>query len=94
MNQPSEVSQAEVPHGWTLIETGDQPRLERCFIFEDFAEAFRFADLVKDLAELENHHPHLIIQWGQIQVSWWSHDTGGVSRRDLRLAKLTNQLLE
>lgn len=60
--------------------------IRRVYEFADFREAMKFAVRVADLAEAANHHPDLLVQWGKVTVTTWSHDVGGVTKRDLALA--------
>jgi 4a-hydroxytetrahydrobiopterin dehydratase len=52
----------------------------------DFASAQALAATVGGLAEAANHHPDLLVGWGYLEVRLSSHDVGGVTARDLRLA--------
>ena len=51
-----------------------------------------FANAVAAAAQAADHHPQMIIQWGKVTVRWWSHDVGGISGRDIRLARATDEL--
>ena len=61
--------------------------IRRVYEFTDFREAMKFAARVADLAEAANHHPDLLVRWGRVTVTTWSHDVGGVTKRDLALAR-------
>jgi len=83
---------AETPQ-WQ-IETRDGIRqLERLFTFNNFVDAMHFANKVGDLAEKANHHPALLVEWGKVTVTWWSHKIKGLHRNDFILAARTNELL-
>ncbi len=41
----------------------------------------------KQLADRADHHPDILIQYSKVTVTLWSHDKGGVTDRDLRLAR-------
>lgn len=53
----------------------------------DFAAAQELAGAIGRLAEEADHHPDLLVGWGYVEVRLSSHDVGGVTRRDLRLAR-------
>jgi 4a-hydroxytetrahydrobiopterin dehydratase len=53
----------------------------------DFAAAQELADQIGRLAEEAGHHPDLLLGWGYLEVRLSSHDVGGITRRDLRLAR-------
>lgn len=52
----------------------------------DFADAMAFVVRVAELAEEADHHPDIDIRYNQVRLRLWSHDAGGVTRRDLSLA--------
>ncbi len=72
----------------------DPERLVKAFRFRNFREALAFAHRVGELAERENHHPRLTVEWGKVTVEWWTHSAGGVTEKDREMARLTEALLE
>ena len=57
----------------------------------DFAAAQTLATTIGGLAQSAHHHPDLLLGWGYVEVRLASHDVGGVTRRDLRLAAQVTQ---
>lgn len=53
----------------------------------DFAAAQALATTIGARAEEANHHPDLLVGWGYVEVRLSSHDVGGITQRDLRLAR-------
>ncbi len=92
------VSEADIAElapqipGWEVIEVDGIRRLERAFSFDDFASALRFANAVAEVAEQEGHHPALLVEWGKVIVTWWTHKIGGLHRNDFVMAAKTDQL--
>jgi len=78
---------------WALVVQDDIPRLERVFKFKNFAQALAFTNMVGELAELEDHHPALLTEWGRVTVTWWTHKIKGLHRNDFIMAAKTDQLL-
>lgn len=68
--------------GWRLHEG----RLEREFVFRDFPEAFAFMTRVAFRAEQLDHHPDWYNVYNRVRVTLHTHDVGGVTELDLRLA--------
>ena len=68
--------------GWRL-ENG-QLSLDRGFA--NFAEAMRFVNAVAAAAEAQDHHPDIDVRYNKVRLVLYSHDLGGITRRDLRLA--------
>lgn len=44
------------------------------------------------LAETEEHHPALLVEWGRVTVTWWTHKIGGLHRNDSVLAAKADQV--
>lgn len=79
--------------GWSVREVNGTPRLSRSYPFARFDDAMAFASRVASVAEEENHHPRLIVEWGKLTVQWWSHDAGGITTADFTMARKTDRLL-
>lgn len=58
----------------------------------DFASAQALADAIGRAAEEAGHHPDLLVGWGYVEARLSSHDVGGITRRDLRLAHRISEL--
>jgi len=57
------------------------------FSFPDFKTALTFVNKVGELAEAANHHPDINLSWGKVLISLSTHDEGGITEKDRRLAK-------
>lgn len=88
------IKPPNTPKGWRVITNAGPHKLERRFAFADFKSALAFVDRVGVLAEQADHHPDINLSWGQATVAWWSHDVGGLSERDYKMAEKTNQAFE
>lgn len=60
--------------------------LVRNYEFADFAAAFAFVTRLAMLAEKANHHPDIDIRYNKLRVALVSHDSGGVTARDMEMA--------
>lgn len=76
------------PGSWSEVDGA----LERTFAFGDFAEALAFVNRVGELAESENHHPDIRIDYRRVTLRWWTHTAGGVTDRDRDLAARSAEL--
>jgi 4a-hydroxytetrahydrobiopterin dehydratase len=81
---------AALPH-WTVAEGRDAIRRE--FRFRDFSEAWGFMARVALLAEAQDHHPEWSNVWNRVEILLSTHDAGGLSARDVRLARAIDALL-
>jgi 4a-hydroxytetrahydrobiopterin dehydratase len=82
-----ESALAELP-GWTLADG----KLHREFHFADFGAAFGFMTRVALAAETMNHHPDWSNAWNRVVVDLVTHDSGGVTEKDVALARRIGEL--
>ncbi|WP_374595929.1 4a-hydroxytetrahydrobiopterin dehydratase [Sphingosinicella sp.] len=80
---------ADLP-AWTLAEGRDA--IVRSFRFKDFSEAFGFMSRVALLAEKADHHPEWSNVWNRVDILLTTHDAGGLSMRDIEMAKAIDAL--
>lgn len=73
---------------WTHADN----RLERTFGFASFKLAMSFVSKVASIAEDINHHPDILINYDKVTLKLTSHDSGGITQRDLRLAGKINEV--
>ncbi len=66
--------------------------IQRVFHFVDFKEAMKFVNKIADAAEQANHHPDIDIRYNTVTMALVSHDSGGVTQRDVRMAGIINQV--
>jgi len=48
---------------------------------------------VSELAEIESHHPSILLEWGQVTVTWWTHAIKALHKNDFICAAKTDKLL-
>ena len=66
--------------------------IRRDYQFKDFLQAMAFVNKVAQKAEAANHHPDIDIRYNKVVLALTSHDSGGVTQRDIRMAKEINGL--
>ncbi|ABX08422.1 4a-hydroxytetrahydrobiopterin dehydratase [Prochlorococcus marinus] len=69
-------------------------KLQRDFRFQNFVEAFGFMTQVGLIAESLNHHPEWSNVYSEVTIKLTTHDLGGLSTLDIKLAKLINKLVK
>ena len=74
--------------GWNLHGNA----VERVFDFPNFVEAMGFVNRIAEAAEAMNHHPDITINYNKVKLSLISHDSGGITQRDLRMAGKINEI--
>ena len=70
----------------------DRDAITRSFKFQDFNAAFGFMTRVALAAEKMDHHPEWFNVYNRVDVTLSTHDAGGLTERDLKLAALIDQL--
>jgi 4a-hydroxytetrahydrobiopterin dehydratase len=89
MGQAGKLSESEIRGalvglaGWTLVKG----KLHREYLFPDFVHAFGFMTAVALAAEAMNHHPEWSNVWNRVVVDLMTHDSGGVTAKDVKLAQ-------
>jgi 4a-hydroxytetrahydrobiopterin dehydratase len=88
------LSEPEVAAGLAGLSgwTGDQHEIAKTYAFATFVEAMAFVTRVADLAEAANHHPAIDIRYNRVRLRLTTHDQGGVTDQDLRLARQIEHL--
>ena len=81
----------DAPNGWAFEDGGKA--LVRSLKFKDFGEAFGFLTRVALHAEKADHHPEFTNIWNRVDFRLTTHDSGGVTDRDIKLAEAINDIL-
>jgi 4a-hydroxytetrahydrobiopterin dehydratase len=81
---------ADTHPGWTL--RADRDAIQRNYKFKDFSEAWGFLSRVALLAEQQDHHPEWENVYNRVSITLTTHDAGGLSARDLKLATAIDRL--
>jgi 4a-hydroxytetrahydrobiopterin dehydratase len=76
--------------GWAEVNGRDA--IARTFVFKDFNEAFGFMARVALVAEKHDHHPEWRNVYKTVEVVLATHDAGGVTAKDVELAKAMNAI--
>ena len=72
--------------GWRL-RVGAVRRIRKQYTLPDFVRALRFVNRVGKLAEAAAHHPDITVRYNVVTLDLYTHDVGGVTQRDLDLAR-------
>ncbi|MDR6852281.1 4a-hydroxytetrahydrobiopterin dehydratase [Sphingomonas sp. BE123] len=68
--------------------------ITRSFTFDDFSQAFAFMTQVALLAEKADHHPEWSNVWNRVDILLTTHDAGGLSGRDIDMARAIDALVD
>jgi 4a-hydroxytetrahydrobiopterin dehydratase len=86
---PSLMSQIPL---WDIIEENNIRKLTCLFKFSDYEQSLVFTNKVATLADEEDHHPQITLEWGKVKVIWWSHKIQGLHQNDFICAAKTDRL--
>ena len=80
---------SELDAGWRIV---DEHHLEREFKLKDFREALEVTNTIGAIAEAEDHHPDILVSYGEVRVTLWTHKVDGLTENDFILAAKIDQL--
>ena len=63
-------------------------------MFNSYQDSIKFSMEVADLAEEEDHHPAILLEWGRVKIQWWSHKIKGLHMNDFICAAKTNKVFK
>jgi 4a-hydroxytetrahydrobiopterin dehydratase len=76
--------------GW--FEVAGRDAIAKKFVFKDFNQAFGFMTRVALVAEKMDHHPEWLNVYKTVDVTLSTHDAGGVTELDIKLAETMDRL--
>jgi 4a-hydroxytetrahydrobiopterin dehydratase len=82
LDQDAITSRLAALTGWRVEGT----ELAKTYKFKNFVEAVDFVNAIAKLAEASNHHPDLLVRWGEVTVRITTHSAGGITEKDFALA--------
>lgn len=81
----------QVPE-WQLVVRDGIPQLHRTFKFKNYVQSVEFTNKVAAIAEEQDHHPLIVLEWGRVTVHWWTHVVKGLHKNDFIMAAKTDEL--
>ena len=79
---------AQLPR-WKVIE---EHHIEKTFDFSDFRSALNFVQQVGDVAEEQGHHPDILLRWGKVKITIYTHKIEGLSESDFILGAKIDEI--
>ncbi len=74
---------------WSVI---NEHHLHREYRFPDFKQALDFVNRVGAVAEEQGHHPDMLLAWGKVEVTLWTHKINGLTEGDFIMAAKIDRL--
>jgi 4a-hydroxytetrahydrobiopterin dehydratase len=78
----------QVPN-WQVV---DEHHLTRKFTFPDFKTALDFVNRAGAVAEEQGHHPDILLAWGRVDLTLWTHSIDGLTQSDFIMAAKMDKL--
>ena len=75
---------------WNIV---DEHHLMRNYKFPDFKSALDFVNRVGAVAEEQGHHPDIMLGWGKVQITLWTHAVDGLTESDFIVAAKIDRVL-
>ena len=79
--------------GWEIIYE-DINILSKTYLFDSYEDSVKFSMEIAKLAENEDHHPAILLEWDSVRVQWWSHKIKGLHMNDFICAAKTEALVK
>jgi len=74
---------------WRVI---DEHHISRAYTFPDFKTALDFVNRVGAIAEEQGHHPDILLTWGKVEITTWTHKVNGLTESDFILAAKIDEI--
>lgn len=79
----------ELGNGWQVV---NEQHLEKKYLFPNFITGLNFTNQLGKLAEKEGHHPDILLSYGHVTVTLWTHKIDGLTESDFILAAKCDEL--
>ncbi len=90
LTEPEREALVDLLPQWTVLS--DRDTITRDFVFPDFVEAFGFMSKVALLAERLDHHPEWSNVYNRVRIRLSTHEVGGLTMRDVKLAQMIDAI--
>ena len=74
------------------IEEDSINKLVKTYNFANYADSVSFTNKIADLAEAEDHHPKIVLEWSSVKLEWWSHKIKGLHLNDFICAAKSDKV--
>ena len=78
---------------WSIEEESIN-KLVKTYNFANYADSVSFTNKIADLAEAEDHHPKIVLEWGSVKLEWWSHKIKGLHLNDFICAAKSDKIFK
>ena len=89
LNKEQIKENLKVLNNWFIVDKAIKKKLK----FSSYMDSIKFINKVAAKAEELNHHPDMIVGWCEIEISFMSHDKGGVTFDCIDMVKFVESIL-
>ena len=91
----SQLSNTEIQNGLSALDGWEyvDGSIKKTFSFDTYMDSITFINLLAKEAEIANHHPDMVVGWCKINITFTSHDQGGVTTACINMAKQADSLI-
>ena len=82
-------SQMKQLENWVVKDSA----LERSYRSKHYMDGLERLNAIAQLSEAENHHPELILEWGNLTIRYWTHTANGITALDFQMARKVEAIL-
>jgi len=79
---------------WEKILENNIMKIQRVYTFKNYEASLVFTNKVAALAQKECHHPSILLEWGRVTVTYWTHAINALHKNDFICAAKTEKLFE
>ena len=76
---------------WSIVEESIN-KLVKTYNFANYADSVSFTNKIADLADSEDHHPKIVLEWHSVKLEWWSHKIKGLHLNDFICAAKSDKI--
>ena len=88
LSNPEVRKKLKSVEGWKIRGN----KIQKIYKFRTYMDGIRFVNKLAELAEKEEHHPDIAIIWTTVTVELTTHDAGGLTLYDIKMAKKIDEV--
>lgn len=77
---------------WKIVTNDNQAAIRKSFKFKRYSDVLAFVAKTGSIAEAQDHHPDMLVKWGECIVSFTTHSAGGITLNEIICAHLVDEI--
>jgi len=79
---------------WQLLNQFGIAQIQKAYQCANFSQALELTNAIGAIAEMNDHHPLIMLEWGRVTVNWWTHSVNGLHLNDFVMAVKTDEVAQ